>query len=218
MKAWGMDCRRSSALEVHFLTSDVIFREEGVTSEVLGVSKVDSDSPADSVADKMWTIYAVIDPEDHRVFFVGKVCGARAHRTGAHAEVDERIRQIRVSGAKPVFLIMEERADDLAAEQAQSFWVKALKKRGHKLLNSSPRAQTDEERQASRRERALERGLPGNTGQRWTEDLDTELIRLYKDVGIGGREIAQAFQRTHGAIAARLTALGILSDRSEMRL
>ncbi|WP_431858671.1 hypothetical protein [Azospirillum sp.] len=173
-----------------------------------------------------WTVYGIVDPADHRVFYVGTVNGTRAYRAGEHPKVDERIRQIRGGGAMPVFVVFEVTGGSDAAERAQVFWVEVLTGRGNKLLNgggyrpppkvAKPKL-SPEERRAAARQRAIEHGLPENTGQAWTDEQDVELTRLYRDEGKGGTELADHFGRTRGAIGSRLVRLGLLEDRRDLR-
>ena len=173
-----------------------------------------------------WAVYGIVDPADHRVFYVGAVHGARAYRAGEHATVDERIRRIRGGGAMPAFVVLEETGSAAAAERAQVYWVEVLKSRGNRLLNEggyrppskakTPKLSPEERRETTRR-RAVEHGLPENTGQAWTEEQDAELTRLYRDDGKGGQELATHFQRTRGSIAARLVRLQLLEDRDGLR-
>lgn len=124
-----------------------------------------------------WTVYGIVDPADHRVFYVGTVRGTRAYKAGEHPKVDERIRHIRSGGGMPMFVVFEVTAGTDAAERAQIFWVEVLKGRGNKLLSESgyrplpkapkPKLSPEERRQAAR-QRAIEHGLPENTGQAWT--------------------------------------------------
>jgi hypothetical protein len=191
-----------------------------------GQPKADPDANRAAETAERWTVFGIIDPADHRVFYISSVHGARSYRAGENPKVDERIRDIRAGGVKPVFVVLEETNGSEAAERAQVFWVEVLKARGNKLLNEGgyrppPRAAkpklTAEERGQAARQRAVERGLPENTGQAWTDSQDSELTRLYRDEGKSGTELSEHFQRTRGAIAARLVKLGLLEDRSEMR-
>ncbi|WP_431860521.1 hypothetical protein [Azospirillum sp.] len=158
----------------------------------------DGDGPADG-ADP-WVVFAIVDPSDHRVFYVGTLHGARAYRMGEHPRVDERLRALRQAGTAPVFVVLEETRGGAAAERAQVFWVEVLLMRGNRLLNEGgyrPPARTakpkltPEQREHALRQRALERGLPENTGQPWTAEQDADLARLYRDEviahGGGGR-------------------------------
>jgi len=184
----------------------------------------DADGPPDGA--DAWVVFAIVDPTDHRVFYVGTVHGTRAYRMGEHPRVDDRLRALRQAGAAPVFVVLEETQGGAAAERAQVFWVDVLLMRGNRLLNEGgyrPPARTakpkltPEQRERSLRQRALERGLPENTGQPWTAEQDADLARLYRDEGVGGTALQEHFRRTRGSIAARLVKLGLLTDKAELR-
>ncbi len=49
--------------------------------------------------------------------------------------------------------------------------------------------------------------LPENNGKPWTEELDSELSRLF-DEGMKKQELCAYFKRTSGAIVSRLEKLG----------
>lgn len=49
--------------------------------------------------------------------------------------------------------------------------------------------------------------LPENNGKPWTEELDSELCRLF-DEGMKKKELCAHFKRTSGAIESRLEKLG----------
>lgn len=48
---------------------------------------------------------------------------------------------------------------------------------------------------------------PNNAGKPWTKEMDAELCRLF-DEGIKRKELCARFERSFGAIDARLTKLG----------
>ena len=60
------------------------------------------------------------------------------------------------------------------------------------------------------------RPQPENAGKSWTEDEETQLISEYRS-GIKGSEIAKLYNRSKGAIAARLVRLGEISVRYEFK-
>ena len=55
-----------------------------------------------------------------------------------------------------------------------------------------------------------------NTGKPWTEDDEKNLCRMF-DTGCTKREMANHFQRSQGAIAARLVHLGRIKERSDLK-
>ena len=57
--------------------------------------------------------------------------------------------------------------------------------------------------------RKRERPLPENAGKPWTEELDSELCRLF-DEGMKKQALCAHFGRTAGAIQSRLEKLGMM--------
>ena len=57
---------------------------------------------------------------------------------------------------------------------------------------------------------------PENAGKPWTEEDEEILSRMF-DTGCTKKEICNHFQRSQGAIAARLVRLGKIRDRYEFR-
>lgn len=57
---------------------------------------------------------------------------------------------------------------------------------------------------------------PENAGKPWTKEEEEILCRMF-DTGCTKKEICNHFQRTEGAIAARLVRLGRINERSEFR-
>ena len=60
------------------------------------------------------------------------------------------------------------------------------------------------------------RPMPENAGKPWTKDDEEILCRMF-DTGCTEKEICNHFQRSSGAIAARLVRLGKIEARDEFR-
>jgi hypothetical protein len=58
--------------------------------------------------------------------------------------------------------------------------------------------------------------LPTNAGKPWTKEDEDELSRMY-DAGGTKKDMCAYFQRTGGAITARLVRIGKIHDREEFR-
>lgn len=63
--------------------------------------------------------------------------------------------------------------------------------------------------EAEAQRRSRQRHLPGNAGKPWTAEEDRRLERAFDGAG-SVRQLAEAHQRTPGAIQARLVKLGKL--------
>ena len=60
------------------------------------------------------------------------------------------------------------------------------------------------------------RPQPENAGKPWTQEDEEILCRMF-DTGCTRKEICNHFQRSQGAIAARLVKLGKIQEREEFR-
>ena len=60
------------------------------------------------------------------------------------------------------------------------------------------------------------RPQPENAGKPWTDEDEEVLCRMF-DTGCTKKEICNHFQRSRGAIEARLIRLGKIRDRDEFR-
>ena len=61
------------------------------------------------------------------------------------------------------------------------------------------------------------RPQPENAGKPWTQEDEEILCRMF-DTGCPGEAICNHFQRSHGAIAAKLVKLGKIRERREFQL
>lgn len=62
----------------------------------------------------------------------------------------------------------------------------------------------------------IKRSQPENAGKPWSKDDEEILCRMF-DTGCTSKEIGNHFQRSKGAIAARLVRLGKINDRGEFQ-
>lgn len=60
------------------------------------------------------------------------------------------------------------------------------------------------------------RPMPANAGKPWGREDDEKLASMY-DAGKSKKELCTYFQRTDGAIAARLVRIGKIQERSAYR-
>lgn len=63
---------------------------------------------------------------------------------------------------------------------------------------------------------ARQRALAGNAGKPWTAEDDAALCRMF-DAGSTRKDMQSYFQRTKGAIEARLVHVGKIQRRSDFR-
>ncbi|MGI5985686.1 MAG: hypothetical protein GXY01_06380 [Clostridiales bacterium] len=62
-----------------------------------------------------------------------------------------------------------------------------------------------------------EKYIPPNAGKPWTSEDDEKLSQMY-DAGSTKKDMCSYFQRTEGAIAARLVHIGKVQSREEYRI
>ena len=62
----------------------------------------------------------------------------------------------------------------------------------------------------------IKNSSPENAGKPWTAEDEESLCRMF-DTGCSTQDMCNHFQRSQGAIAARLVRLGKISDRYELR-
>lgn len=89
-------------------------------------------------------IYALIDPRDHCIFYVGQTrdldARKRTHFAGGHSLSGAKIRVLRSNGLLPLVVVLQ---GDLPLQRlslAEAFWIDLLRQRGGELLNMTRRA------------------------------------------------------------------------------
>ncbi|MEK9969271.1 MAG: GIY-YIG nuclease family protein [Ferrovibrio sp.] len=84
-------------------------------------------------------IYALVDPRDHTIFYVGQTrdldARKRRHFSGGHALSGARIRIIRSNGMVPLVVVLESGLPLHRLGSAEGFWIDLLRQRGSGLLN-----------------------------------------------------------------------------------
>jgi hypothetical protein len=88
----------------------------------------------------VYVVYGIIDPRTDAVFYIGQSSDFAA-RKAAHIEGSDQIsgyaiRQMKLNGFVPLFLIFERMATKAEALSAEIFWIELMKTRGAKLLNA----------------------------------------------------------------------------------
>jgi hypothetical protein len=90
----------------------------------------------------MGCIYALVDPRDHTIFYVGQTrdldARKRRHFAGGHALSGAKIKVLRNNGMLPLVVVLE---SDLPLQRlglAENFWIELLRQRGCTLLNVPP--------------------------------------------------------------------------------
>jgi predicted GIY-YIG superfamily endonuclease len=88
----------------------------------------------------VYVVYGIIDPRTDAVFYIGQSSDFAA-RKAAHIEGSDQIsgytvKQMKLNGFVPLFLIFESMATKAEALSAEIFWIELMKARGAKLLNA----------------------------------------------------------------------------------
>lgn len=107
-------------------------------------------------------IYALVDPRDHAIFYVGQTrdldMRKRAHFAGGHSISGAMIRVIRSNGLLPLVVVLEADVPLRRLGIAEAFWIALLRRRGCGLLNVPPQA--DARRQLRDSVRSIGFGAP----------------------------------------------------------
>ena len=78
-------------------------------------------------------IYALIDPRDHNIFYVGQTrdldSRKRSHFAGGHSISGAKIKVLRSNGLLPLVVVLETDLPSRRLSMAESFWI-ALLRRG----------------------------------------------------------------------------------------
>lgn len=85
-------------------------------------------------------IYALVDPRDHTIFYVGQTrdldARQRTHFAGGHSVSGEKIKVIRRNGLLPLVVMLEADVPYQMLLMAERFWIGLLRRRGSPLLNA----------------------------------------------------------------------------------
>lgn len=89
-------------------------------------------------------IYALIDPRDHCIFYVGQTrdldARKRTHFAGGHSLSGAKIKVLRSNGLLPLVVVLQADLPPQRLGLAEAFWIDLLRQRGGELLNMTRRA------------------------------------------------------------------------------
>lgn len=84
-------------------------------------------------------VYALVDPRDHNIFYVGQTrdldARKRAHFAGGHSLSGAKIRVLLSNGVLPLVVVLEADIPLYRLDRAEAFWIDLLRQRGGELLN-----------------------------------------------------------------------------------
>lgn len=88
----------------------------------------------------MYVVYGIIDPRTDAIFYIGQSSDFVA-RKAAHVEGSDQlsgyvIKQMKLNGFVPLFVVLEQRKTKAEALSAEIFWIELMKARGATLLNA----------------------------------------------------------------------------------
>lgn len=107
-------------------------------------------------------IYALVDPRDHGIFYVGQTrdldARKRTHFSGGHSVSGAKIKVLRSNGVLPLVVVLEADLPLRRLSMAEAFWIALLRRRGSELLNMP--AEADARRQLQDAARRAGFGAP----------------------------------------------------------
>jgi predicted GIY-YIG superfamily endonuclease len=84
-------------------------------------------------------VYALVDPRDHCIFYIGLTrdleARKRMHFAGGHSVSGEKIKVIRRNGLVPLVVVLEADIAETRLRSAEAFWIEIFRQRGAPLLN-----------------------------------------------------------------------------------
>jgi predicted GIY-YIG superfamily endonuclease len=91
----------------------------------------------------LYTIYMLVDPRDHKPFYIGQTANIKARYYRQHwnpkdtdkSDRAERLRAILKAGRKPDLVILERTTRKVSALMREMFWIELFKSRGVTLKN-----------------------------------------------------------------------------------
>lgn len=103
-------------------------------------------------------IYALVDPRDHNIFYVGQTrdldARKRTHFAGGHSLSGAKIRVLLSNGVLPLVVVLQGDIPLQWLGRAEAFWIDLLRQRGGELLNMTGSSGVRRQQQAAR-------GVPG---------------------------------------------------------
>lgn len=88
-------------------------------------------------------IYALVDPRDHNIFYVGQTrdldARKRTHFAGGHSLSGAKIKVLRSNGLLPLVVVLQADLPIQRLGLAETFWIDLLRQRGGELLNMTRR-------------------------------------------------------------------------------
>lgn len=163
----------------------------------------------------MYVVYGIIDPRTDAVFYIGQssdfVARKAAHCEGSDQLSGYAVKQMRLNGFVPLFVILERMTTKARALSAEIFWIEVMKARGAELLNAQGVGGYVERgrlrRQFTGTLAAMAAAKAESTGDRTTATLEDiangRSVRTREDWGL------QEVRRLKGMVRVGMNALAI---------
>lgn len=172
-------------------------------------------------------VYGIIDPRTDMIFYVGQTSRFE-YRKAEHIEGTDQlsgfvIKQMRLNGFVPLFVVLETNKTESDSLSAEIFWIELLRGRGIEIVNAQAvggyaarreardrlSATLDEMGQfkpAARDLRDLANGRSLRRNKSWTA-AEVKRLKGMKRVNMSEEAIADALQRTPAEIRKKAKSL-----------
>jgi len=174
-------------------------------------------------------VYAIIDPRSDQIVYIGQTSRFAA-RKAEHAEGSDQlsgfvIRQMKLNGFVPLFVILETCRSEAQALSSEIFWIELCRARGIKLVNAQAvggyagrRAKRNElsaaldtmtrARTAAVPLRDIANGRSVRRGKAWT-DIEVKRLKGMARSNMSLDAMADALERTPAEVKRKLRALDL---------
>lgn len=183
----------------------------------------------------MYVVYGIIDPRSDAIFYIGQSSDFAA-RKAAHLDGSDQlsgyaVKQMKLNGFVPLFVVLERARTMAEALSAEIFWIELMKARGAELLNAQG-VGGYVERGRRRKRLAVElqkmglakaaggegsgratiediaNGRSVRTREAWSKLEDRRLMGMVKS-RMSLAAMADALERTPAEVRSRIKALGL---------
>lgn len=172
-------------------------------------------------------VYAIIDPRSDQIVYVGQTSRFQARKSEHIDGTDQlsgfAIRQMKLNGFVPLFVVLETSRSEAQSLSSEIFWIELCRARGIKLLNAQAvggyagrRAKRHElssvldsmstARQAATTLRDIANGRSVRRGREWT-DVEVKRLKGMRRSKMTIDAMADALERTPSEIKRKIKAM-----------
>lgn len=174
-----------------------------------------------------YCVYGIIDPRTDMIFYVGQTSRFE-YRKAEHIEGTDQlsgfvVKQMRLNGFVPLFVVLETNKTETDSLSAEIFWIELLRGRGLEIVNAQAvggyAARRERRDQLSATLDEMSQIKPGRHGLRdlangrslrrnkpWT-GAEVKRLKGMKRVNMSDESIADALQRTPAEIRKKAKSL-----------